>query len=151
MAKAVDMKMRKKTIYRSPRGSEVEWDERRFLTKLTGSTDEILKDITRGIYRTARKVVPVGTIERNPVRREAYGQRWYTRRRGRLKGSTKMFRSRYRNGGYIVTTGGHLAYYWFFVEYGTKFKGERKYMRRAMARGEFIARTKGLSFGRRKR
>jgi hypothetical protein len=58
---------------------------------------------------------------------------------GRLKASVAKFKSKYKDGGWIVSAGNYLAWYKLIVEYGTK-------QRRQKTTGRFTGKMKAVRY-----
>ena len=132
MARAVRIRDRKER-FKTPAGARIDWDDRRFTAVIAKQVDRDLLVFIRELARQAKSKIPHGTVARGPRKRGGFGQDWYTRQPGRLWGVTRWYRSRFPGGGYVMSTGGRTAYYWFWVEYGTRYRGKQSGARQAFA------------------
>lgn len=106
---------------------KVEWHANKILRELESLTTIEEKAATQRIMHRLQKRVPVGTRR---IRHHATGQDWRTRRPGRLRASIRKYKSKFKDGGYVVFVGGRLTYYAYWVERGTIFTYKQKFGRK---------------------
>lgn len=123
---------------RLPGGARVAWDDRAFLKVINKAMSPKLEKAANITANIARQDVPIGAIQRAASKYKS----WKGRKPGSLLKSIKVRKSRFKDGGYIVSVGGRDTYYWYFVEYGTSKMGAQKFMRNAIKKAKY--RIRGL-------
>lgn len=119
-------------------GARIEWNDRQLSIDIAKNMNTNLKQDAELVAKYAREEVPVGKIKRAASKFKS----WAGRKPGKLRDSIKVYKSRYKDGGYIVMVGGYDTYYWFFVEYGTSKMHPRPFMRNALKKTKY--RIKGI-------
>lgn len=71
----------------------------------------------------AKRRCPVGDYERA----SAHIGDWKQRKKGSLRKSIKIKKSKYKNGGYLVTAGGYNTYYAVWVELGAPARSSEQW------------------------
>ena len=95
---------------------DVEWFGNQVLTKMRQVADFNEAEVANRVYREARRRCPIGKRKRYVSATEPS---WKSSKPGRLKNSIKVYKSKYKDGGYIVIAGNYDAFYARFVELGT--------------------------------
>jgi len=109
-------------------GAHIKWDDRELQVDISKAMNSKLKTAANMVASIARQEVPVGKITRAAGKFKS----WQGRKPGSLKSSIRVKKSRFKDGGWIVTVGGRDTYYWFFVHYGTHQMYPSWFMSRAL-------------------
>ncbi|MHC4265969.1 MAG: HK97 gp10 family phage protein [Planctomycetota bacterium] len=124
--------------------AEVEWFGNRVLKAVKDIVEINEEDSARRVAKDARKNCPVGKWERSGGGIKS----WKARNPGSLKKSIEVHKSKYKDGGHIVSAGGYDVYYASFVELGVPAKGipKKAFLRGAAKKEErrFRSMLKGL-------
>lgn len=107
-----------KAIYRS--GDFIfDWNGKQTLAWIERATGDTLKQSAKKIRDEAREMTPVGKFSRTAP---MGGPSWMERIPGKARESIRTYKSKYKDGGWIVTSGGIVdgydAYYYRFIELG---------------------------------
>ena len=106
---------------------KVEWHASEFLLEMdTLFAKEVDERAAKNMTRQARDLCPVGNVIV-----KSSGATWKSRSPGTLKRSIKAYKSKFKDGGWIVMAGDSDAFYARFVELGTRKKGARPFLRSA--------------------
>lgn len=96
----------------------VKWYDKELIRDLKPLVEKLEKAAARRIAAGARRRCPVWDGEERQIGRG--DATWKARKRGALRNSIRMEKSKYKDGGYIVLAGNYDVFYASFVELGTK-------------------------------
>lgn len=126
-----------------------EWDGKRFIAYVTGKADEKLRQRSARTASQSRALAPRGKTEYIYRGDLGHPKTWKHRFPGMLKKSIKMYKSKYKHGGYTVVARENIAFYARFVELGTpgrsRYSKPGKYWKQASylnAQGKRIGKKK---------
>ena len=110
-------------------GYKIEWHIEEFLKSMNKDfKEQIEKEAAENIEQNAKQLCPVGNKHYTTVD----GKSWANRTPGTLRDSIKAYKSKFKNGGWIVNAGDYNAYYASFVELGTKKMAPKPFLRPAL-------------------
>lgn len=95
---------------------KIEWNQKEIIAKIAAVSGDVAEKGAEMVARDARRLVPVET--------------------GKLKESIKVSKSRFKDGGHVVSMGGGDLYYGSFVELGASGKPAKPFMRPALAKNK---------------
>ena len=97
---------------------KIEWNGEQFLVEMDKKFKrEVEKKAAKNIEKRAKQLCPTGSIRREVYQKGKYrGRQWTGREPGRLKKSIKAYKSKFKDGGWIVMAGGFLPFYAYLAE-----------------------------------
>ena len=107
---------------------KIEWHGDDFVLEMDRNLEKLVeKKAAENIEKRAKTLCPVGkTITTSS------GKSWKSRKPGTLKRTIRARKSKFKNGGWIVSAGSNDAFYAGFVELGTKRMSAKPYLRPAL-------------------
>lgn len=106
---------------------KIVWNSKKIIDEINAKKEIAAKKIAAQIKKSAQELCPVGEWERNVAAKGRYkGKSWTARKPGTLKKSIRYKKSKYKDGGCIVTAGGLDAFYASFVELGVEIKNLKR-------------------------
>ena len=127
------------------KGIEIKWYDRELLRELSPLLEKMEAAAARRIAAAARRRCPVWDGEERQI--GPADKSWKARKRGALRDSIRVSKSKYKGGGYLVFAGNYDVFYASFVELGTKSwwaKGrdpryrKKEWMRRPIPEDPFL-------------
>ena len=95
---------------------KIEWNDKEVIAKIAAISGGVAEKGAEMVAADARRMVPVKT--------------------GALKKSIRVSKSKFKDGGHIVSMGGGDQYYGSFVELGAAGKSAHPFLRPALARNK---------------
>lgn len=113
---------------------KIEWHGNAFIMEMNKLfPKEVEEKAAKNIALRARANCPVGTISRRVSQKgKSKDKSWSSRTPGRLKKSIKAYKSKFKDGGWIVMAGGFDAFYAWMVEFGVPGISPKPYLRPAL-------------------
>ena len=110
------------------KGIEIKWYDRELLRELSPLLEKMEAAAARRIAAAARRRCPVWDGEERQI--GPADKSWKARKRGALRDSIRVSKSKYNEGGYLVFAGNYDVFYASFVELGTKSWWAKGYTRK---------------------
>ena len=113
---------------------KIEWRGNHFVAEMNKLfSKEVEEKAAKNIASLAKSLCPVGSINRRiSAKGASKGKTWSSRTPGRLRESIKPYKSKYKDGGWIVHAGGFDPFYAWMVEYGVPGISPKPYLRPAL-------------------